>query len=208
MVEASQRAAYLHALGIDQWQPRAQPQAATLIASPVPPQQSVSEEPVETSTGEAESAFIPVRDLLQDERVNALLEQAAINWSSSPQLETKLAVLGIDARDSLLTEAVFDQDQDTLHKMLSAIGCDLNQCALGGMHWQSLSSRLVAPNILVLVDSGEDHAALIHYWRDKTLQSQGSTIVIAPHPRMFSQGTSVKRQAWQSLQLLQKNWVA
>ncbi|MGB0867793.1 MAG: hypothetical protein ACPGSC_14875, partial [Granulosicoccaceae bacterium] len=132
---------------------------------------------------------------------------AGVRWHVPPRVETSLSVLAIDATGSHLQPGHFEQDSAVLEKMLAAIGVELRQCALGGLCWDEPSERaLSTPFSLVLVDSGEDAAALIGYWRDKLLSLHGSRGVVAPHPRMFDQGVALKRQAWSSLQMLQNLW--
>lgn len=236
MVEETQRSAYLRALGIEQWQPRAQPEAEPALESaelnPTPDEPAevsataVAPEPREPATAvvsaEAQSpsnpeppapapaevaAVVMPRDQLQDNLGSEALSQARVQWRSQRQPGARLAVLGIDATGPNLQPRDFEQEWGVLQKMLAAIGENLDACAVGGLAWDGEpSSSLNVPYALILVDSGADNAALINYWQDKLLTVQGARAVIAPHPAMFSQGVAMKRQAWASLQMLQQLW--
>jgi hypothetical protein len=147
------------------------------------------------------------RDQLQDNLGAEALAFAQVQWRTPASGTARLAVLGIDASDSHLKPRDFEHDWVVLQKMLAAIGEDLNHCAVGNLIWNGEPSQSVqAPYALILVDSGEDAAALINYWQDKLLTVQGARAVIAPHPCMFAQGVTLKRQAWASLQMLQQLW--
>lgn len=243
VADAAERGAYLRALGIEQWQPRAHPLEPTAepatpvservevpeatVAVPVEPQavQVVSVEPAPVSvevvdpvaalpTVEIAPAPAPApvatampRGQLQDNLGAEALDLAQVQWHTPPNGTARLAVLGIDADGTHLKSRDFEQDWGVLQKMLAAIGVELNSCAVGGLNWDGEpSSNLQTPYALILVDSGEDGAALINYWQGKQLTVQGARAVIAPHPCMFVQGVTLKRQAWASLQMLQQLW--
>lgn len=245
VADAAERGAYLRALGIEQWQPRARPlepivpvvgsaelAAATVAAVETQgePQQphtvqvasdepaSVSVEAVDSVTPPPSVAIAPEptpalvaaampRDQLRDNLGAEALALAQVQWRTSPNGIAQLAVLGIDACGSNLKPRDFEQDWGVLQKMLAAIGVDLNNCAVGGLNWDGTpSENLQTPYALILVDSGEDGGLLINYWQDKLLTVHGARAVIAPHPCMFAQGVTLKRQAWASLQMLQQLW--
>lgn len=259
----AQRAAYLRELGIDAWQPRAQPAnpapvadtsavpAAAANSEPVvseavatPPvvaktSQTLEQAPAVAAaevvepkiapssvlppdvtpavapstalqaTAAAATFHIPSRDQLRGDLAIETLSQASVAWHNTPQSQTQLAVLGIDASGQKLCACGFDAEWAVLQKMLAAIGQNIDDCAIGGLQWGTAAShQLGTPYALLLVDSGDDAAALIADWQDKPLLIQGAQAVIAPHPRLFSQGTAIKRQAWTSLQMLQRLWAA
>ena len=241
VADASERGAYLRALGIEQWHPRAHPLDS--IAEPATPVAQSAEAPVAVVTAEtqrapqvvqaapvepmpapieelesakqppvvetklAPAAIAMPRDQLQDNLGAEALALAQVQWRTSPNGTARLAVLGIDACGSNLKPRDFEQEWAVLQKMLAAIGEDLDRCAVGGLAWDGEPSQsLQTPYALILVDSGEDGAALINYWQDKLLTVQGARAVIAPHPCMFAQGVTLKRQAWASLQMLQQLW--
>ena len=243
VADNAERAAYLRALGIEQWQPRARAlepiaepttpvvesaelavSTVTAVEIQVEPQQPqavqpasvepapVSVEAVNPVTPPPSAATAPVatampRDQLQDNLGAEALALAQVQWRAPPNGAARLAVLGIDASGSNLRPRDFEQDWGVLQKMLAAIGEDLNRCAVGGLSWDGEPSQnLQTPYALILVDSGEDGAALINYWQDKLLTVHGARAVIAPHPCMFAQGVTLKRQAWASLQMLQQLW--
>lgn len=226
-----ERAAYLRALGIDQWKPRAAAvsdeslvtqttnDSVALAAeqsdrSATPATDITSAQPKDSVDGAPpaleetpKKLIIPGREYLQDDLMHDALVLASLHWKVLPQQHTQLAVLGIDASTSQLKPGDFEQDWAVLQKMLAAIGQDIEQCAVGALQWgESATQQLDVPYALLLVDSGEDHAALIHYWQEKLLTVKGARAVIAPHPCMFAQGTALKRQAWSSLQMLQQLW--
>ncbi len=257
MIDPAHRGAYLQALGIEQWQPRALP----IVEQPTPAEEAASEDVdgtaalrADVSAAEAPIAEalvneqvvaeqiveptaavavtpgpevvvvapevvsatvvvqppavnqLPLREQLTDRRIEVDLARASVTWASPPSAAAGLAVLGINAVGSELQPVGFDTDFAVLQKMLTAINVDIAQCAVGGLSWAAPGPALQIPYALILVDSGEDGAALIAQWPGELLQLQGAQAVIAPHPRMFAQGTALKRQAWNALQQLQKLW--
>lgn len=170
------------------------------------PEENAAELQASAAALEAPEQQLPARDQLIDRRIESDLARASVAWLSPPAPGAGLAVLGINAVGSELRPVAFDADFAVLQKMLTAIDVDITQCGVGGLSWATAGPALEIPYALILVDSGEDGAALISQWPGELLQLQGAQAVIAPHPRMFAQGTALKRQAWNSLQQLQKLW--
>ena len=148
----------------------------------------------------------PAVSVLQDRGFEGALAQARVQWSQTPPAQSPLAVLGLRAGGGKLAPLGFEGHEAILAKMLAAIKVDVQRCGVGTLQWGAAAEPLVPRFALILVDSGADEAAAIEWWRERSLVYAGARTLVARHPAMFAQGANMKRQAWHTLQTLQRLW--